>query len=391
MRSSTFVWAGMMALGLALGIVEACTTFGAEGGDPPDAAHGPDGPDGTTGLDGSSGAEASVEAGPDPATQDAGACRVPEGTASPCAPCEVSKVTDVTIGQWAFSLVADPSHLYWIENADRDGNALGGSIKRISIRGGDGGEPTPELVWFTLTATPTRLALLDDEVLVAFAPNQAVEAVRLPKSCDTTCTPTAISGSQRVRAITSQRKDPVTIESAGVRIGGSFFALPSPNRAGADVFGGEVAVVREGSADLTVSSGTLLPSGRTFPLADPSDGGTSRGAFLVSSDCERLWALQPFGAGAYALVATKPDAAAPSVASYFTRETFDMVADRTHVYLAHSDGPGLFRGSFTEAPRQLVSGDVWSIAVTNKYVYFDHHHRQNQGTRRIERILKSAP
>ena len=55
---------------------------------------------------------------------------------------------------------------------------------------------------------------------------------------------------------------------------------------------------------------------------------------------------------------------------------FDMVADRTHVYLAHSDGPGLYRGSFSEAPRQLVSGDVWSIAVTNKYVYFDHHHRQ---------------
>jgi hypothetical protein len=380
----------MTALGLALGIVEACTTFGAEGGNPPDAANGPDGSNGTTGLDGASGAEAS--AGPDAETQDAGACRVPEGTASPCTLCEVSKVTDVTIGQWAFSLVADPSHLYWIENADRDGNALGGAIRRISVRGGaDGGEPTPELVWFTSSAIPTKLALTDDDVLVAFSPNQAVEAVRLPKGCNGICTPTAIPSSQRVRAITNQRKDPVTVESTGVRVGGSFFALSSPNRAGADVFGGEVAVVREGSADLTVSSGTLLPSGRTFPLADPGDGGTSRGAFAASSDCDRIWALQPFGGGGHALVATKPDASAPSVAWYFTRETFGMAADRTHVYLAHSDGPGLYRASATEAPRQLVSGDVWSVAVTNKYVYFDHHHRLNQGTRRIERLSKSAP
>lgn len=382
----------MAALGLALGIVGACTSFGTEGGDAPDSSNGPDRPDSTTGSDGASGVEASVEAGPDADTQDAGACRVPEGTATPCAACELTKVTDVTIGQWAFSLTADSSHLYWIENADRDGNALGGAIKRISTRGGgDGGEPAPELVWFTTSATPTKLALTDDDVLVSFPPNQAVEAVRLPKTCDSLCAPTAIPSSQRVRAITNQRKDPVTVELAGVRVGGSFFTLPSPARAGADIYGGEVAVVREGSADLTVTSGTLLPSGKTFPLAGPSDGGTNRGAFAVSSDCDRVWALQSFGAGEHALVATKPGAPAPSIAFFFTRETFGMAADRTHVYLAHSDGPGLYRASATEAPRQLAIGDVWSVAVTNKYVYFDQHHRQGQGTRRIERLLKSVP
>lgn len=382
----------MAALGLASGIVGACTSFGTEGGDAPDSSDAPDGPNGTAGPDGASGAEASVEAGRDADAPDAGSCRVSEGTATPCAACELTKVTDVTIGQWAFSLTADSSHLYWIENADRDGNALGATIKRISTRGGgDGGEPAPELVWFTTSATPTKLALTDDDVLVSFPPNQAVEAVRLPKTCNSLCAPTAIASSQRVRAITSQRKDPVTVEPGGVRVGGSFFSLSSPNRAGADIYGGEVAVVREGSAEVTVTSGTLLPSGKTFPLADPIDGGSNQGAFAVSSDCDRIWALQSFGSGAHALVATKPGAQAPSIAFFFTRETYGMAADRTHVYLAHPDGPGLYRASATEAPRQLVSGDIWSVAVTNKYVYFDQHHRQGQGTRRIERLLKSVP
>lgn len=109
----------------------------------------------------------------------------------------------------------------------------------------------------------------------------------------------------------------------------------------------------------------------------------------MAADCRGLWALQDFGGGQHALVYTLPNAANRRASWYFTRQTFGIAADATHIYAAHSDGVGLYRASETEEPKEIVVGDIWSIAITNKYVYYDRHTRMSFGPRRIERIRKA--
>lgn len=375
-------------------VVSACTSFGSEG-DAPAIDAGP-GADAGSSVDAAELPDAPPPA-PDAAEAEAPTrCTlVPRGTVTPCTTCETEPVALLGT-KYAFGLAVDTSHVYWIEQDDRDGKSAG-VVKRKEL-----GKSLPaELVTDkALPEAPRHLVLTDLDVWVAGDPSTTAKVKRFPKNCANTCAVQNVTEPQhRVLSMTRVGGDVAFLTPEAVRFGsGSEISLPTPLGGLGGGIGGfdktAVAFVREVNPGDPTSPLQLFrsPPPSSFPLVDKhpvANTGRSRGASLVVGDCDGLWAIQHFES-ATGLVRTGPGVSPPRVVDT-GGTTFALDADTTHAYFARPDAQGgLFRadvGSGTVMPI-VASKDVWSVVVTNEWVYYDEH--QQGGTARIMRARKSA-
>ena len=369
-------------------VVSACTTFG--GGDAPS----PDGGS-ITDADPTVDATTSPDASPADAADAEAPSRcalVPRGTTSPCVSCETEEVA--TLGaMYAFGLAVDTSHVYWIEQADRDGKSAG-VVKRKEL-----GKSLPaELVTDkALPEAPRHLVLTDLDVWVAGEPSTTAKVRRFPKTCAGNCTTQIVTTEQhKVLAMTRVGGDVAFLSPDAVRFGGgSEIPLQTPLGALGGGIGGfdrtDVALVREVNAGDPTVPVQLMRAPTSFPLAGlhpVANTGRSRGASLVVGDCDGLWAIQHFES-ATALVRTGPGMSTPRIVDT-GGTTFGLDADTTHAYFARPNAGGLFRADVATGTVSSLVGakDVWSVVVTNEWIYYDEHPQGR--TARIMRVRKSS-
>ena len=388
-------WTRMRALKTAflVVVVSACTTFGS-GGDAPPVDGGSIADAGPT-VDATESPDASRADAADAADAETPSrcALVPRGTTSPCVSCETEVVA--TLGtMYAFDLAVDTSHVYWIEQADRDGKSAG-VVKRKEL-----GKTSPaELVTDkALPGAPRHLVLTDLDVWVAGEPSTNAKVRRFPKTCAGTCTTQLVTAEQhKVLSMTRVGGDVAFLSPDAVRFGGgSEIPLQTPLGALGGGIGGfdrtDVALVREVTAGDPTVPVQLLRTPMSFPLAGlhpVANTGRSRGASLVVGDCDGLWAIQHFES-ATALVRTGPGMSPPRIVDT-GGTTFGLDADTTHAYFARPNvAGGLFRADVATGTVSSLVGakDVWSVAVTNDWIYYDEH--QQGGTARIMRVRKSS-
>lgn len=374
-------------------VISACTSFGSEGEAP--ATDAGSGADGGLSVDAAERPDATPLDAPDAADAEAPTrcALVPRGTGTPCSTCETEPV--VALGtKFAFGLAVDSSHIYWIEQDDRDGKSAG-VVKRKEL-----GKSLPAEVVMdkALPEAPRHLVLTDLDVWIAGDPSTTAKVKRFPKNCANTCPVQNVTELQhKVLSMTRVGGDVAFLTPEAVRFGsGSEIALQPPLGSLGGGIGGfdktAVAFVREvnpGDPSLPLQ---LLrsPPPSSFPLAanhPVANTGRSRGASLVVGDCDGLWAIQHFESGT-ALVRTGPGMSTPRVVDTGGM-TFALDADTTHAYFARPNQlGGVFRadiGSGAVVP-VVPSKDVWSVVVTNEWVYYDEH--QQDGPR-IMRARKS--
>jgi len=358
----------------------ACTSFGT--GEPPagdasvqDALA----PDAVPPAD----AAPSPEAGQDGALPRA--CSwAPRGTDTPCTTCIHEEVAIAPIvpnpeggvlAQYAFGLTADETHVYWIEQGTRDGFSDVGVVKRRAVTSS---VPTPIETLAVLTGSPRTLVLTQRDLFVGFHRNQSRAVARFSKACTPPCTPSYEGTALSVRGMARYETGALVTSLSEIRTLPETRNIPFNAQgpgAGVAWFNGQIVSVREvAEGGAGSANGYLYPSNATFPLlaSHPFEADAApKGGALVAAGCQGIWSFQYFNPTGQAVSYFVPGAEA--AVGTAAKLTFGMAADATHAYLAHPDGIGLSRVGTDGKLEVLLQGDIWNVAVTDEWVYFDDH------------------
>jgi|GEM_PF-3244774 len=373
----------LLALGSALAAVVAavaCSSFSGEdapNGTEADAS--PPIPTSTSTVDGS----APDATAPDGVAPLPGIGAIPPNCPRPpapkCAPDECPRrvlyTPPATPRAYPFAIVTDGNYVYWVEQSNRDGHGPA-RILRVPKTGG----VAPEVI--ADNQMETRALVLDGEYIYwSRAQGANSMLVRAPRGCRPCGSPDERAPLAAVGAFEHL-----------VRLAdGELFGLsPGRNLYRHDVKGSTLAPIIVGIAgppSIAVTPEVIFAAGlyetRVYRVA--TGGGLqwtsapakrpsgTEGFGVLGSTC--AFTVGTRGGADDAFYRINLDGGASELPVVDSADVYGVAADARYVYVAHANAGGVtfFDPTSGDAPKQIVEGDVWRLAVDGDGVYWGTH------------------